>query len=480
MNNENYESVQVEDIYQTKPFYKWLALIGGLLAWTFDGVEQGIYAIMSRPALKELIPSIREHVAELNTIKGQAGADALNRVGELNELIDTEVGFYFGLAMAMWLWGAACGGVIFGNMGDRMGRVKALVFAVIVYSTFTGLSALTSHWWQFCACRFIGSMGLGGAWPLSLALIVETWEEKHRSVLSGLMGAGANVGFLIAAWYSGLMLGFKEADPVAYAWIDWRWIIGMGFFIGMSSLILIVFIPEPTKWRIANAKKQRSSFTDLFVPQYRRAAIVGPLLSTVALLGTWGSFLWMSTYVDQIAQTSANPETAKSSIAFWQSLGQIGGGFLGGILAVLMGGNRRSWVFLCLATWGSVFSLFYFNTVYNLQMILMAMLAGIFVTAYFGWLPKYLAELFPTRIRAVGQGFSFNAGRILTGFGVLGAGWLTHQVFQGDYRQTMMVMCSVYLTGLIVIIFAPNTGMKMVSDEDDEAAMREWREKNTK
>jgi MFS transporter, SHS family, sialic acid transporter len=473
MQMEEIKKLESEDIYQKSAFYRWLALIGGLLAWTFDGVEQGVYAIMSRPALKDLIPSIREHVDELRMLTGEKGAEAAARVGELNSLIDTEVGFYFGLAMAMWLWGAACGGVLFGHLGDKYGRVRALIGAVIVYSFFTGASALSPHWTFFCACRFLGSLGLGGAWPLSLALIVETWDEKHRSVLSGLMGAGANVGFLIAAWYAGLMLGYKEANPELYAWIDWRWIIGMGFFIGMSSLLIIVFIPEPTKWRIAKAKNQQSSFKELFVPQYRRAAIVGPLLSTVALLGTWGSFLWMATYVDQIAQTSANPETAKSTIAFWQSLGQIGGGFLGGVLAALMGGNKRSWIFLCIVTWASVFSLFYFNTEFNVQMIAMAMLAGVFVTAYFGWLPKYLSELFPTRIRGLGQGFSFNAGRIITGFGVLGAGWLTHTVFNGEYRLTMMVMCTIYLTGLIVIIFAPNTGMKMVTDEEDEARMNE-------
>lgn len=467
------QSILVEDIYAKKPYYAWLSLIGGLLAWTFDGVEQGIYAVMSRAALKDLIPEIRDHVDQLSALIAQGTTTAQPQITEITKAIDSEVGFYFGLSMAMWMWGAALGGALFGNLGDRYGRVKILLFAVITYSLFTGLSALTSHWWQFCACRLLGSMGLGGAWPLSLALIVETWPEKHRSVLSGLMGAGANVGFLIAATYSGYMLGLKEGDPVTYAWINWRWVIGMGFFIGISSLAIIAFVPEPTKWRIAKAKKQQSRFADLFVPRYRQAAIMGPLLSTIALLGTWGSFLWMSTYVDQISQTSANPETAKSNIAFWQSYGQIAGGFLGGILAVLMGGNKRSWVFLCIVTWASVFSLFYFNTVYGFQMIFMAILAGVFVTAYFGWLPKYLAELFPTRIRGLGQGFSFNAGRVLTGFGVLGAGWLTREIFDGDYRRTVLVMCTIYLVGLVVIIFAPNTGMKMVSDEEDEAAIKE-------
>jgi len=88
----------------------------------------------------------------------------------------------------------------------------------------------------------------------------------------------------------------------------------------------------------------------------------------------------------------------------------------------------------------------------------------LFVTAYFGWLPKYLPELFPTHIRATGQGFAYNIGRVLTGLGVLGAGLLA-QFFDGDYRRAAMTMATVYLLGLIVIWFAPDTGGKMKQDE---------------
>jgi len=461
MSDERIQSIIENDIYVKKPFYCWLALIAGLLAWTFDGVEQGVYAIMSRAALKELVPGIPEMMQKAADLSANGMAA---QATELISQVDKSIGFYFSLAVAMWLWGAAAGGVLFGRWGDKYGRVRTLIFAVITYSAFTGLTTLSTHWSHFAVCRFLGAMGLGGAWPLSLALIVETWPEKHRAVLSGLMGAGANVGFLIASLYARQMLALEY---------NWRWVIGMGCVIGFSSLVVIGFVPEPTKWVISKAKKHKSKLRDLFVPRYRRSAIVGSLLSTVALLGTWGSFLWMSTYVDQIAEGTEHQGTAKATIALWQSGGQIIGGFMGGVLAGLMGGNKRSWSFLCISAWASVFALLYFNTVFGMQMCWMGAFAGLFVTAYFGWLPKYLSELFPTRIRGLGQGFSFNIGRILTGFGVLGAGTLTSQVFNGDYRKTMMVMCSIYLTGLIVIIFAPNTGGKMVSDEEDEAAMQE-------
>lgn len=460
MSDEQIKSLEIEDVYAKPGFYRWIALVGGLLAWTFDGVEQGVYGIMSRAALKDLVPGIPDLVDKAASFTAAGNSE---EASSLMKQIDTDVGFYFGLAMAMWLWGAAAGGVVFGRLGDKYGRVRTLIFAVITYSAFTGLSAISFHWTQFAACRFLGAMGLGGAWPLSLALIVETWPEKNRSVLAGLMGAGANVGFFIASLYSRILLDMN---------LGWRYVIGAGCFIGLSSLLIIVFIPEPTKWRISKAKKQKSRLADLFVPRYRRSAIVGSLLSTVALLGTWGSFLWLSTYVDQVAEGTKYQDNAKATIAIYQSTGQIVGGFMGGVLAGLMGGNKRSWCFLCVTAWASVLALFYFNTVFNTQMMVMAAFAGLFVTAYFGWLPKYLSELFPTRIRGLGQGFSFNIGRVLAGFGVLGTGSVVAW-FGGDYQKGAMVMCTIYLTGLIVILFAPSTGGKMVSDEEDEEAMRE-------
>src|SRR5512137_1296543 len=117
------------DPYAENPFYRWLALIAALLAWGFDGVEQGVYALMTRAALKDLIPG-----------------------GQISE---GDVSFYFSLSMAMWLWGAAVGGVWFGRMGDKYGRVRSLLFAVVTYSLFTGLSALSTHWVHLAAYRFL-------------------------------------------------------------------------------------------------------------------------------------------------------------------------------------------------------------------------------------------------------------------------------------------------------------------------------------
>ncbi|MDD4872672.1 MAG: MFS transporter [Kiritimatiellae bacterium] len=457
MNNSE-SPVLEKDYYASGSPWRWLALLAALLAWGFDGVEQGVYTVMTREALKDLIPDITGLVSQATDLKAQlagtSGSVKTELMGQLVPLtkqIDASVGPKFSLSLAMWMWGAAVGGVIFGRLGDRLGRVKTLLLSVLTYASFTGLSALSTHWSHFVVCRFFGAMGLGGAWPLCVALVVETWPENRRTLLAGAIGAAANVGFFLAATYSRLMVGFS-----------WRWVIGMGFFIGISSLPLIFFVPEPTKWKLSRAKKEHSSLADLFSAKYLRSTVMGSLLSTVALLGTWGSFLWLATYVDQITEGTPYQGSGRTIASQWQAYGQMIGGFLGGLLAGWLG-NRRSWILLCLGAWVTVAGLFFFNTQFGWMLLLMGALAGLFVTGFFGWLPKFLPELYPTRIRSSGQGFCYNIGRVLTGFGVFAAGEFV-RIYGGDYRRAAITIATVYLFGLILIWFAPDTGGKMQED----------------
>lgn len=424
------DALTVRDVYAEKPFYRWLALIAALLAWGFDGVEQGVYALMTRAALKDLIPG---------TIPQEA-----------------QIGFYFGLSMAMWLWGAAVGGVVFGWLGDRYGRARMLLFSVFTYSIFTGVSALTTHWAEFTACRFFGALGLGGTWPLCVALVVETWPERFRAVLAGAIGASANVGYFLAASYSRLMLAHGAS---------WRWVIGMGCLIGLSSLVVIGFVPEPTKWRLARGKHKPTSVRDLFTREHRRGAIMGSLLSTVALLGTWGAFLWLPAYVDKIAEGTEHARTAKAIVMQYAGVGQIIGSFLGGVVAGWLG-TRKSWWLLCIGAWLSLMALFGLTQHFDFRVCVLAFVSGAFVPAFFGWLPKYLPELFPTHIRATGQGFAYNIGRVLTGFGVIGTGGIAW-ASAGGYRLAAMTIASVYLIGLILIFFAPDTKGRLRADEPE-------------
>ncbi len=150
---------------------QWMALIAALLGWMFDGVEQGLFPLVARPALMELM-----------------GPDAAQQMGT-----------WLSAVTAAFLVGAALGGVVFGWLGDRIGRVRAMAWSVLVYSLFSGLCAFVQTPWQLAVLRLIGSLGMGGEWALGVALVMEVWPSRSRPTMAALIGAASNVGFLLIA-----------------------------------------------------------------------------------------------------------------------------------------------------------------------------------------------------------------------------------------------------------------------------------------
>ena len=150
-------------------------LAAAFLGWMFDGLEMGIFPIVARPALQQM----------------QATAGAA--------VTDAFVGDWMGIITATFLIGAALGGVVFGWLGDRIGRVRAMNLSILVYSVFTALIWFAQTPWHLAIARFVGALGMGGQWSLGVALVMEVWPEKHRPMLAGVIGAAANVGFALIA-----------------------------------------------------------------------------------------------------------------------------------------------------------------------------------------------------------------------------------------------------------------------------------------
>ena len=145
-----------------------MVLLAGFLGWMFDGMEMGIFPLVARPALQQM----------------QLLSGAI------------EEGFvqhWMGIITGLFLLGAACGGLIFGWIGDRVGRVKAMTWSILCYSLFTGLCYFAAQPWQLGACRFVAALGMGGEWGLGVALVMEVWPENKRPLMAGLIGAAANL-----------------------------------------------------------------------------------------------------------------------------------------------------------------------------------------------------------------------------------------------------------------------------------------------
>jgi hypothetical protein len=194
---------------------------------------------------------------------------------------------------------------------------------------------------------------------------------------------------------------------------------------------------------------------DIFAPGVRYHTIIGTCLAGMALIGTWGSIQWMQPWANQLAAGTESANTA----AAWTQISAGVGAIIGTLLAALCAewfSRRWSYFALSLASLAVCQYLFRSEVVFGSWFLLWACIAGGVTASFYGWLPLYLPELFPTRIRATGQGFAFNFGRVLAAVGALQSGRLLN-LFQEDYARMCSIISLVYLVGMVLIWFCPET-----------------------
>lgn len=491
---------------------QWMALTAALLGWMFDGAEMSLFSLVGRPALRDLL-SHRKDITE------------------------GDIGFWFGAVIASFLVGAATGGVLFGWLGDRIGRVRAMSLSVLTYALFTGACGLAQNAESVFVLRFIASLGMGGEWALGVSLVMEIWPNRSRALLAGLIGAAANVGYLLVAILGlGLAPVLEEIKHillnigVSESWASqlvahqgWRILMIMGAMPALLTFLIRLFVPESEKWEEENEKGTTSNWATvdllgviigglgpagivylwsnkslplgvqltgsvfgLFIAlvgytypvlrylqrvhtggaesQYHIRKTLGRMflgagLSGVALLGTWGSLQWIPSWADQL--TGGTDPSAKAWVQVWSACGAISGT----IIAALAGdwlGRKVTYLILCVTSLISMLSIYGFCTEYNLQLLVMTFIGAFFSAAFYGWLPLYLPELFPTNVRATCQGFGFNFGRIFAAIGTLQIGTLLG--YFGSYPKACSIASAVYLIGPFLLLFAPETKGKPLPD----------------
>ena len=218
---------------------RWLALLAAVLGWAFDGFEMGVFALIAQPALGQLLPQPTE----------------------------ADVGRWYGLIQAGFLVGAATGGVLFGWIGDRFGRVRAMILSILTYALCTALGAFATSAEQLGACRFVAALGMGGEWSLGLALVMEIWPQRSRPWLAGVIGASVNLGFMGVALVSlslAALLGGIESMLHAWSipqsvvdWLmaarGWRLLLLTGAFPALLTLFIRWAVPESWQWEAAAA-----------------------------------------------------------------------------------------------------------------------------------------------------------------------------------------------------------------------------------
>lgn len=411
---------------------QWLMLVTAFLGWMFAGTIMVIGPLAARTAFLDL---------------GVTG--------------EGEVGRWFSWYIGAFLLGAAGGGLVFGWLGDAIGRSRAMALSILWYSLVTGATYWAATPGQLLLLRVLACLGVGGMWPNGVSLVSEAWPDVSRPALAGLIGTAANVGFVLLAVVS----SYKPIESES-----WRWVMLFAATPAVLGLFVWAFVPESPRW-LAKQKEEAdgdrrrgpSPAAELVRPPLLKLTIVGILLGTIPLLGGWGSSNWLTPWADQAADRSEgdHPEL-KSLTQTYRSTGAVIGSLLGGWAASLLG-RRRSYFLISLGALLTAGYIYHFLDPLHPQFLYWVFVLGFFGTLYFGWLPYYLPELFPTRVRATGTGVAFNFGRILTTLGVLGAGQLMI-VFDGDYARVGKVTSLVFALGMIVIAFAPQTSGEQLQD----------------
>ena len=395
-----------------------LTLAAALLGWMFDGLEMGLFPLVARPALQQM----------------QTGT----------QVSDAFIGHWMGIITAAFLLGAAAGGLAFGWLGDRVGRVRALSLSVLTYSLFTGLTYFAQTPWHLALTRFCAALGMGGEWSLGVALVMEVWPERFRPILAGIIGAAANVGFALIA-----IIGLFFSVTVD----SWRWVVLVGALPALLTLFIRQFVPESERWQHAAAAAPAQPMREIFAPGLRRLTLLATGLTAIVLIGTWGTVQWIPLWADQL--TGGTQPQAKAWTGLLAGLGAIAG-CLAGAWAGGRFGRRLTYFGMCLGSFLSCAMLFRGGLGYGPGFLALTFLVGAMTASFFGWLPLYLPELFPTRVRATAQGLAYNAGRVLAAIGALQMGALMRQ-FDGSYARAGAVITLVYAVGLVLIWFSPET-----------------------
>ena len=396
----------------------YLTLLAAFLGWMFDGMEMGIFPIVAGPALAEMA----------HGLEGAALSSFVNG--------------WMAWATALFLWGAALGGIVFGWLGDKVGRVRAMSLSILFYSAFTGLSYFAAEPWHLAGSRFVAALGMGGEWALGVALVMELWPEKRRPMLAAVIGAASNVGFALIAVIAIAFPVIKDS---------WRWVMLVGAAPAVLTFFIRIFVPESERWKAAVEKRPAHPLREIFRAPLLRRTLLAIVLSSVVLIVTWGAVQWLA-LIGQERAGSADPR-AKAMTQAVSALGSVLGCFAGAWLGRF--GRRRAYFTMCVLALGVTSYLFRGTRFYDLEFFLFVLLAGATTGAFYGWLPLYLPELFPTRVRATAQGLSYNLGRVLAGFGALQMGTLVEKL--GGYERAGATIVLVYFAGMLTIWFAPET-----------------------
>ncbi len=384
-----------------------LATFGG---WALDGMDVMVYSFV--------IPSL---IAAWHISKGQAGL-----LGTVALLI------------------SAVGGWLAGLLADRYGRARVLQITIAWFALFTFLSGFTNSFWQLLLTRGLQGLGFGGEWAVGSVLMGETIRAQHRGKAVGTVQGGWAIGWGLAAICYTLVFSFL---PPALAWRAMFW-------IGILPALLVFYIrrhvPEPEVYTKTRAGLTESHFLAIFSPALLRVTALTSLMAIGAQGGYYAITTWLPTFLKTQRGLSVLNTGAYLFVV-------IAGSFAGYMVSAYLTdrlGRRRTLVLFAVCSFLTVAAYTYLP-IGNHIMLVLGFPLGFFASGSFSPMGAFLTELFPSRLRGSGQGFSYNFGRALGALFPTLVGYLSASMSLGHAIAAFAV--AAYLIMIIAVAALPET-----------------------
>jgi len=321
--------------------------------------------------------------------------------------------FQFGDDMAGFLGTATLvmsgvGGTIFGYVADRFGRTRALMATILIFSVSSLGAATSQSVWQLLFWRAVLGIGMGGEWASGAVLVSETWPPALRNKAISIMQSGWALGYMMASISAAIILGSPSLGDDA-----WRWLFVLGVVPAFFTLWIRRYVKEPETWtRKPKTRDGRSPFAVIFGPGLLRRTLLIIALGAAVQFANWGLFFWLPQFLSRpIAEGGAGLGIVRSLA--WiipVQLGAYAGYLTFGFIADRIG--RRTAFVLYMVGAAILVPIYGQMARSPVLLLVLGPLIGYFGYGYFSMFGSFVAELFPTAVRATGQGTSYNIGRM--------------------------------------------------------------------
>jgi len=348
-----------------------------------------------------------------------------------------------GFLISVTLVASAIGGFLFGVIADRIGRTRALMASILLYSIATAACGLSRTVTELAVFRFILGLGMGGEWTTAAALIAETWRPEHRGKALGLMQSAYAIGEAIAAFV--VLIVFPN--------FGWRAV----FFVGALPALLVFWIqrsvPEPEIW-MQRAKRDRShSLKQLFQKDVLRNGILATTMNACGMFGYWGLFTWIPSYLSLPVSQGGRGLSLVTGTKFYLvlSFGKWLGYASFGFFADAFGRRKPYFTFLLIA---AILVPLYGMAHGPLLLLLLGPLVAFFGTGFFSGYAAIASELFPGDIRATAMGLSYNIGRGLSAIAPFAVGAIASRF---GFGPAFFLLAGAFLVAALLALTLPET-----------------------